>query len=109
MKGSHAARACPAGVEDCEREGIEEVMVLWQGVKWLCIGQCVVCIVSTNERLWYFGQAFAGKGKEGIKKESNNSASALFIAISALRSVAATVAVALAASLFVVTANWRNS
>lgn len=39
-----------------------------------------------------------------MKKESNNSVSALFIAISALRSVAATVAVALAASLFVVTA-----
>lgn len=80
-------------------------MVLWQGVKWLCIGQCVVCIVSTNERLWYFRDAFAGKGKGGgVKKESNNSVSALFIAISALRSVAATVAVALAASLFVVTA-----
>lgn len=66
LKGSHAARsACPVGVEDCEREGIEEARLLWQGVKWHCIGQCVVCIVSTNERLWYFGEAFASTGKGG--------------------------------------------
>lgn len=72
LKGSHAARsACPAAVEDCERKGIEEARLLWQGVKWHCIGQCVVCIVSTNERLWYFGEAFAGKGKRkgGKKRE----------------------------------------